>query len=113
MYPDQVSDWPEYDGNTWTVYVRDNDGAGSSFDVAGNASDAAYRIERIADQVQDLVTDATWVARPRCPPHPHPMVLRTEDDVVRWACPKSSAVRCDIGGYRALAVQAGLVIVDG
>jgi hypothetical protein len=114
-YPDSPADWPEYDGNTWKVYLRDEDGAGSVFDVSGHALGTAWRIEQIADKAQDLVVDATWVARPRCPPHPHPMVLRADDDGddgVRWACPKSS-IRCDIGGYRVFAAQAGLTILDG
>jgi hypothetical protein len=113
MYPDQDhSDTPEYDGNTWKVYLREAQ-SGSIFDVSGHPSATAWRIEQLADKAQDLVTDATWVARPRCPPHPHPMVLHTEDDVVRWTCPRSSAIRCEIGGYRAFAAEAGLTVLDG
>ena len=111
MYPESAADWPEYDGNTWKVYLGYGDGAGCIFDVAGHASGTAWRIEQVADKAQDLVMDATWVARPRCPPHPHPMVLRAEDDVVRWACPKS-ALGCDVGQYHAFAAQAGLAILD-
>jgi hypothetical protein len=101
----------EYDGNTWKVYLREAE-SGCFFDVSGHPLGTAWRIEQIADKVQDLVMDATWVARPRCPPHPHPMVLRTDAGVVRWACPKS-ATRCAIGRYRAFALQAGLTVLDG
>jgi hypothetical protein len=117
-YPDSApARTEEYDGNTWKVHLNNGYGFGS-FDVPGGASDTAWRVELIADHAQDLAMDATWVARPRCPPHPHPMVLRVDDDDdegddgVRWACPKS-AIRCAIGGYRAFATQAGLTIVDG
>ena len=112
MYPDHhPSDVPDYDGRTWTVYLREGNGSGAWFDVM-SGEPAGYRIAELANRFQDLVIDSTWVARPRCPEHPHPMVLRTEDWVVRWTCPKSSSIRCEIGSYRAFAQQAGLTILD-
>ena len=97
-------------GHTWTVHFRSADGGGH-FDVTSDEGGTGYRIERMADVFQDLIIDSTWVARPRCPPHPHPMVIRSDEREVWWACPKST-LRCDIGGYRELAVQQGLIILD-
>jgi len=115
MYPgnpdDDLASWLEYEANSWTVYLRDGVVSGSMFTVRGDAP-AADRIVDLADALQDFVVDATWVARPRCPGHPHPMMPRLVESTAWWVCPKSSAIRCEIGAYEAFARDAGLTIVD-
>jgi hypothetical protein len=104
--PTDVADYV----HRWTVHFRTTENGGGHFDVRSDEGSAEYRVERMADVFQDLVIDSTWVARPRCPQHPHPMNPRSDGSVMQWACPKSGKIRCDIGGYRAFAEQHGLTI---
>lgn len=70
------------------------------------SADEAYRIYRVADQVQEWAIEELWPASPTnwppCPRHPdsHPLVAEIVDDVAVWMCPRDATAISPIGGLK-------------
>jgi hypothetical protein len=84
------------------VWLGGQGGARTGITVMISA-DEAYRIYRVADQVQEWAIEELWPASstnwPPCPTHPdsHPLVAEVVGDVAVWMCPADSMPVASIG----------------
>ena len=78
-------------------------GGGRTGVTVMTSSDEAYRIYRVADQVQDWAIEELWPGSPTnwppCPTHPdsHPLVAEMLGEAAVWMCPRDATAIAPIG----------------
>jgi hypothetical protein len=97
-------DWG-YEGPSAMVWEASGSGTGITL-IAGQPS--AHQIASLADQLQEVATEALWserlpVAWPQCPSHPdsHPLEAAVVESHAVWRCPKSGHIIANVGALAA------------
>ena len=73
-------------------------GSGQRGVYVQNEASLAKRLFKVADIVQDEVTDAIWGAWPLCPEHRnHYLTVTIRDEVALWVCPVSQRTVSEVG----------------
>ena len=63
-----------------------------------NGDSLAKRVVKVADIVQDEVTEAIWGAWPLCPEHRnHYLAVTIQDDVAIWVCSMNDRTMSEVG----------------
>jgi hypothetical protein len=64
------------------------------------SDDFGSLVQRLADEVQDVVVGALiWGAWPKCPHHEHQLVAKSDNGVANWVCPIAMEAISEVGTY--------------